>query len=69
MFGVWAVSMLFTLFYGWAIPFFGFILTGPSGAGVMLLVMLLFGYVAWGTYRLSINAWWCAVLLITAWAL
>jgi len=69
MFGFWAVSMLFTLFYGCAIPFFGFILTGLSGAGVVLLVMLLAGYVAWGTYRLSINAWWCAVLLIIAWAL
>jgi hypothetical protein len=37
--------------------------------GVALLVMLLAGYVAWGTYRLSINAWWCAVLLIIAWSL
>jgi len=31
--------------------------------------MLLAGYVAWGTYKLSIKAWWCAVLLIIAWAL
>ena len=69
MFGFWAVSMPFTVFYGSAIPFFGFILTGLSGAGVALLVMLLAGYVAWGTYRLSINAWWCAVLLMIAWAL
>ncbi len=69
MFGLWAVSMPFTVFYGFAIPFFGSILTGLSGAGVVLLVTLLAGYVAWGTYRLSINAWWCAVLLITAWAL
>jgi len=69
IFGFWAVSMLFTLFYGWAIPFFGFILTGLSGAGVVLLAILLFGYVAWGTYRLSIKAWWCAVLVIIAWAL
>jgi hypothetical protein len=69
MFGFWAVSMSFTVFYGSVIPFFGFILTGLSGAGVALLVMLLAGYVAWGTYRLSINAWWCAVLLMIAWAL
>jgi len=69
LFGFWAVSMPFTVCYGCAIPFFGSILTGLSGAGVVLLVMLLAGYVAWGTYRLSINAWWCAVLLITAWAL
>jgi len=69
IFGFWAVSMPLTVFYGFAIPFFGSILTGLSGAGVVLLVTLLAGYVAWGTYRLSINAWWCAVLLITAWAL
>ena len=69
IFGFWAVSMPFTLVYRYAMPFFGFILTGLSGAGVVLLVMLLAGYVAWGTYRLSINAWWCAVLVITAWAL
>ncbi len=69
IFGFWAVSMPLTVFYGFAIPFFGSILTGLSGAGVVLLVTLLAGYAAWGTYRLSINAWWCAVLLITAWAL
>ncbi len=69
IFGFWAVSMPFTVFYGCAIPFFGSILTGLPGAGVVLLVALLAGYVAWGTYRLSINAWWCAVLVITAWAL
>jgi hypothetical protein len=69
MFGFWVVSLSFTVFYGFVIPFFGFILTGLSGAGVVLLVMLLSGYIAWGTYRLSINAWWCAVLLTIAWAL
>jgi flagellar biosynthesis protein FlhB len=31
--------------------------------------MLLFGYVAWGLYKLSIKAWWCAVLLTILWAL
>ena len=69
IFGFWAVSMLFMGFYGWAIPFFGSILSGMKGAAVVLVVMLLFGYVAWGTYKLSIKAWWCAVLVIIAWAL
>ena len=69
IFGFWAVSMLLMGFYGWAIPFFGSILSGIAGAAVVLVVMLLFGYVAWGTYKLSIKAWWCAVLVITAWAL
>jgi len=69
MFGFWAVSIPFTAFYGWAIPFFGLILSGIRGVGVLLLVMLLAGYIAWGTYKLSIKAWWGAVLLIIAWAL
>ncbi len=69
IFGFWAFSMLLMGFYGWAIPFFGFILSGIMGAGVALIAMLLFAYVAWGTSRLRIKAWWCAVLLTIAWAL
>jgi len=69
IFALWAISMLFGGFYGWVIPFFGFILTGMAGAGVALVAMLLFAYVARGTYRLSIKAWWGSVLLIVAWAL
>ena len=68
MFGFWALSMLFMGFYGWAIPFFGFILSGVSGAAVGLVIMLLSGYVAWGVYRLDVKAWWGAVLLIICWA-
>ncbi|MHC4112136.1 MAG: hypothetical protein ACYSUY_13770 [Planctomycetota bacterium] len=68
MFGLWVVSMLSMGFYGWTIPFFGFILSGAKGAAVVLVVMLLSGYIAWGTYRLSIKAWWCAVLLVVGWA-
>ena len=68
MFGFWAVSVLFMGFYGWAVPFFGFILSGVGGAALGLVVMLMSGYIAWGTYRLSIKAWWCAVLLIVGWA-
>jgi hypothetical protein len=51
-------------FYGWAMPVFGFILSGPAGAVVALVVAVLLGYVAWGTYRLNVNAWWCAVALV-----
>jgi len=64
-----AVSMLSMGLYGWTIPFFGFILSGVKGAAVVLVFMLLLGYVAWGTYRLTIKAWWCAVLAIIGWAL
>ncbi len=68
MFGFWALSMPLTVFYGSAIPFFGSILTGLPGALVVLHLTLLAGYAAWGTYKLKIKAWWCAVLLIIAWA-
>ena len=68
MFGFWTVSMLSMGLYGWTIPFFGSILSGAKGAAVVLVVMLLSGYIAWGTYRLSINAWWGAVLLVVGWA-
>jgi hypothetical protein len=63
LFGLWAVSMLFCGCYGWTVPFFGFIATGIKGAAIALVGMLLFGYVARGLYKLSIKAWWCAVLL------
>jgi hypothetical protein len=69
MFGFWAVSMLSMGLYGWTIPFFGFILSGVKGAAVVLVAMLLLGYVAWSTYRLTIKGWWCAVLAIIGWAL
>lgn len=65
--GFWAACMLLMGFYGWAIPFFGVILSGIAGAVVVLVGALLLGYVAWGIYRLSINAWWCAALLIIIW--
>ena len=69
LFGVWAVSMLFSGGYRWTVPFFGFIATGITGAAIALVGMLLFGYVAWGLYKLSIKAWWCAVILTILWAL
>lgn len=65
--GFWAVSMLLMGFYGWTIPFFGSILSGVAGAAVAFVSMLLLGYVAWGTYRLNVTAWWCAVLLTIFW--
>jgi len=69
LFGFWAVSMLSLAGYRWAIPFFGTILTGITGAAVVLVVTFLLGYIAWGLYKLRIQAWGCAVLLIILWAL
>jgi hypothetical protein len=62
LFGIWALSMLFCGAYGWAFPFFGSIATGVKGAAIMLTVMLVYGYVAIGLYKLNVKAWWCAVL-------
>jgi hypothetical protein len=53
--------------YGWAIPWFGTILTGTAGALVWLVFIVFLVYVSRGMYRLSIEAWWCATLLIVAW--
>lgn len=69
IFGFWAVSMLFMGFHRWAIPFFGTILSGMPAAAVVLVVILVLGYIAWGLYKLSIKAWWYAVLLTILWAL
>ena len=63
----WAAGILFLGCYGWAIPFFGTILNGTTGAMVILAGAILLSYLAWGLYRLRIAAWWCAVGLFTVW--
>ena len=68
-FGCGAASIYCMGFYGWAMPFFGFILSGIAGLAIVFIGSLLFAYVAWGTYRLNIYAWWCAVLLILVWGI
>jgi len=67
IFAGWAASLLLMGCYNWAIPFFGTILTGLPGATVILIVMSLSAYTAWGTYKLDINSWWCALLLTVVW--
>ncbi|MFA5204083.1 MAG: hypothetical protein WC708_06715, partial [Lentisphaeria bacterium] len=69
MAGSWAACMPVMGVYGWAVPFFGTILTGGAGAAVALACLCLFGYVAWGTYRLRMGAWWCAALAVVAWSI
>ncbi len=69
LFTTWASWMLLTGLYGWTIPFFGFVLSGIAGALVVLIAMLLYLYMAWGTYRLNMKAWWYSVLLTIAWSL
>ena len=69
IFGSWASSMLLMGFYGWATPFFGVILNGPAGALVVIFELILFSYIAWGTYKMDIRAWWCAILTFTFWGI
>jgi len=69
MIGAGAASLPLMGFYEWAIPFFGSIVTGAAGAAIALAGCTLLGYVAWGTYRLKLTAWWSAVLVILAWSL
>jgi hypothetical protein len=69
MAGFWAVSMLFMGIYRWTIPFFGIVLSGVPGAIAALILALLFGYAAWGTYKLNMTGWWCVLLLSAVWFL
>jgi hypothetical protein len=62
-----SASMLLMGFYGWVIPFFGVLLSGTAGACVTFVCLALFGYVALGSYRLDMGAWWCSVLMMIAW--
>ena len=68
LFTLWAVSMLTMSATGWTLPFFGTILTGFPGAAVALTLIVCLAFLARGTYKLCINAWWCAFLLTIAWA-
>jgi hypothetical protein len=65
----WACCLPTIGIYGWTLPFFGLIVTGAAGAVVALVSIVLLVYVAWGTYRLDIKAWWCAVAMVIAWGL
>lgn len=67
MCGLAACFMPLMGFYGWAMPFFGTIITGAAGAVVTLALMALNVYIAWGSYHLRARAWWAAVLLVIFW--
>jgi hypothetical protein len=53
--------------YGWAVPFFGIILSGTKGVGVILVVMVFLGYVSRGLYKLNMKAWRGAVIMVIVW--
>jgi hypothetical protein len=58
-----AVSVLSILAYGGVMPLFGILFSGPAAVVVILLIAVLLAYLAWGTYRLQMAAWWGSLLL------
>ncbi len=66
---VWALGMPMMGGYGWIFPLFGYLMTGPPGAVLCLLMAVAFAITAWGAYRLDMRAWWGAAVLIVAWTL
>jgi len=69
MAGCSTACMPFAGLYGWVVPFFGVILNGIAGAAILIPFAALLGYVAWGMYRLRINAWRCATGLVVFWGI
>jgi len=47
----------------YSVPLFGVFMSGAVGAVVMLLIALAMAYLARGTYRLQMAAWWGTLLL------
>ena len=62
--GCGALCMPISGLYGWALPCFGSISSGTTGIMIALFSMLILGYIAWGTYRLKLSAWWCALGMV-----
>jgi len=57
------MSMSWSMAYGCVMPLFGVFISGAAGALVILLIALVLAYLAWGTYRLQMGAWWGTLLL------
>jgi hypothetical protein len=52
--------------YDWAVPVFGVVWSGWRGAAVVLVCVGWCLYLAWGTYKLRVGAWWLAMALAIA---
>ena len=63
MLAVSVVSMSSVLAYGCVLPVFGFLISGAAGAVVIVLIALVFAYLALGTYQLQMAAWWGTLLV------
>jgi len=58
----WFLAM--PIIYNGALPIFGRILTGPSGAVFCFVLAAFLGWCAWGTFSRRITAWWATVVLL-----
>jgi len=65
--GFGAFSTIGVLAYGAVVPWFGTLLSGVGGLGVMVANTLLLGVLAWGTYKLKRWAWLGTMALIAVW--
>ena len=57
------ICMPMSLAFGFGMPLFGIPITGPVDVIVILLMTLVLAYLAWGTYRLRMIAWWGTLLV------
>ena len=60
------VTMLWMPLFGCVMPLCGYFVSGVVGTVVIVLIALVMVYLAWGTYRLQIAAWWGTLLLMIA---
>lgn len=61
------IALPFSSVNGYSIPFFGIILNGVAGTVLMLVNGLVIAYMAWGIYKLKVQAWWCALVWTGIW--
>jgi hypothetical protein len=57
------LSMLSLAGYRFTLPLFGVFVSGWTGAAVAGLIDVVLAWLAWGTYRLKMAAWWATLLL------
>lgn len=57
-----AIMIMLGLAYNGVLPFFGNFISGPVGAGVCLLVALIFAYATWAMYHLRWSGWWSVMI-------
>lgn len=62
----WLISPLLCLsiLTGSPFPCFGTMLSGVAGDGLWLALALVWGYAAWGCYRLKVSSWWLLQIIM-----